>query len=538
MFYSTLRPVNDRLLKDLFSLAFLELLVMATLATLATCHAGQDPWLVRPYLQNPAPTSMTVRWFTTTDQPGQLQVYASKDWQPIFEQQSVPEIKKELDYHPTEATQLEQNAAGRSAYLHRIRIDGLVPGTEYRYSVRQDGSVFSAGFRTTPDAEAAVRFIVYADSETEPESTGDPVDWPQPFSRQTRRYVVDQTEGYRQNLKVIGRQKPDFIAIAGDLVEKGGRQRDWDEFWRHNAGELNNLAGYIPILPAVGNHENYAGSAGAYSIEGARWSMAKYQAYFEAPDNGSGNPAFNSRYYRLDYGPVTWLTLDSSDGSPSQTVGDSNFMLLGENDGGDAPDFNPGSTQYDWLEQQLEDAVRSARFVFVQFHHKPYSIGPHGLPAGEGDGKDNQSGQPLRVLSPLFEKYQVAAVFCGHDEIYEHSLVNGVHYYDIGIGGDGLRGPFVGEDGSTGMPSTNKHQVFLAHLHAPEVWQGKRLIDGGKHYGHIEVNVSPAQDGQWHAEILPVYVFPVMDDFGQVLRFERRVYKDTVKLQRGRGDAG
>ena len=128
----------------------------------------------------------------------------------------------------------------------------------------------------------------------------------------------------------------------------------------------------------------------------------------------------------------------------------------------------------------------------------------------------------------MFEKYQVSAVFCGHDEIYEHSLVNGIHYYDIGIGGDGLRGPFV-EDGSTGLQAQILSSV-LAHLDAPEMWEGRRMIDGGKHYGHIEVNVKPNASGQWEAEILPVYVFPIMDDSGRVLHFERRIYADVVHL--------
>jgi hypothetical protein len=136
------------------------------------------------------------------------------------------------------------------------------------------------------------------------------------------------------------------------------------------------------------------------------------------------------------------------------------------------------------------------------------------------------------VLSPLFEEYGVAAVFCGHDEIYEHSLVNGVHYFDVGIGGDGLRGPYNGEDGSSGLPGTNPYQVFLAHLDAPEVWDGKRLVSGGKHYGHMEVNVTADADGSWKAEFTPAYVFPLMNASGKVTGWERRTYDDEVVLRR------
>lgn len=511
--------------------ASLGLVLSVFLAAVNIASRAAAGVIVAPYLQNPAEDAMTICWVTDSAQSGQLAV-TLPNGASVNTQASKPLLKRELDYGPSELAQLPTSGSPRLHYLHRVRIEGLRPGTSYYYSIRQENETFAGRFRTVPEPDASVRFIVYADSETEPESTGKAVDWPQPYTRAKRLYVADQTEGYRQNLLVMKKRQPDFIAIAGDIVEKGGRQLDWDEFWRHNAGDLGDIAGAIPIFPAVGNHENYAGADGGYTVAGARRGLGKYQAYFETPDNGSGNAAFEDRFYRVDFGPVTWITLDSSDGSPDKSEADSNHLLAGEHDGGDAPDFNPGSVQYQWLERQLADAQQRSRFTFVQFHHSPYSIGPHGFPAGAGEGYDTQSGQPLRVLSPLFEKYGVAAVFCGHDEIYEHSLVNGVHYFDVGMGGDGLRGPFNGEDGSSGLPSSNPHQVFLAHLHAPEVWEGRRLVSGGKHYGHMEVNVSKNDDGSWQAVLTPVHVFPVMDANGKVIAWERRTYDDEVVLER------
>lgn len=495
-----------------------------------SCRTAWCDVLVHPYLQNPSSTAMSIYWVTDTDEPGRLTIEMADGTQPKSFT-STPEQKSELNYGPSELSALPGGKAPGFPYVHRVRVEGLQPGTTYAYTVMQGASKFEREFQTAPGPESGVRFIVYADSETEPESTGNAVDWPAPFSgKKKRRYVVDQTEGYRQNLKVIQSREPDFIAIAGDLVEKGGRQLDWDEFWKHNAGEISDVAGSIPILAAVGNHENYAGSDGGYTVQGARRGIGKFQTYFETPDNGSGNPAFQDRYYRVDYGPIAFITLDCTNGLPDKSPADTNFMLLGEGEGGDAPDFNPGSTQYQWLETQLADAQSSARFIFVSFHHMPFSVGPHGLPAGSSDGEDTQSGQPVRVLAPLFEKYGVDAVFCGHDEFYENAVVNGIHYYDLGMGGDGLRGPTTGKDGSSGLPSSNPYQVFLAHLDAPEIWDGHRLIDGGKHYGHLEVSVAPDGDSRWTAALTPVYVFPIMDESGQVTGWERRVYDDEVVL--------
>lgn len=505
--------------------------ITATIATILCSPFVQADVLVDPYVQNPAQDAMTICWVENSGKPGEVTVH-NETGTVAIELASSPVLKPELGYRPLEVQELPEKVVPASSYLHRVRVTGLKAGTTYRYTVKQGEASFSRLFHTVPSSEAAVRFVVYADSETEPESTGKYADWPQPYGDSKRRYVVDQTEGYRQNLKVMKDRQPDFIAIAGDIVETGGEQRDWDEFWRHNSGEFSDIAGSTPLFPAVGNHENYAARDGAYTVDGARRGLDKYQAYFETPDNGSGNDAFEDRFYRVDYGPLTWITIDSSDGSPNESDKDSNFFLSGEHDGGEAPDFNPGSTQYRWLEQQLADAEGKSRFTFVQFHHSPFSVGPHGFPAGRGKGQDTQSGQPLRVLMPLFEQYGVDAVFCGHDEMYEHSIVNGIHFYDIGIGGDGLRRPSNGEDSSTGRPTENPYQEFIAHLHASEVWEGNRLVTGGKHYGHLEVNVAPQGDGTWTATLTPVYVFPLMDEAGTVTGWERRQYDDETVLTR------
>ncbi len=509
----------------------IELMATATLTCCFFAPAAPADLIVGPYVQNPAQDAMTIFWVTQSDASGLLTV-SQTDGRQLQILKSTPVRKNELTYRSQEAVHLPGGEVPDPPHLHRIRLEGLQSGTLYCYSVQQGGETFSREFHTAPGAAAAVRFIVYADCETEPESTGKYAAWPAPFRPDRRRYVADQTEGYRQNLRVMRERQPDFIAIAGDLVETGGEQRDWEEFWRHNAGEFSDIAGMIPILPAVGNHENYAGSDGGYSVEGARRGLDKYQTYFETPDNGSGNPAFEDRFYRLDYGPLTWITIDTSDGSPDKSESDTNFYLLGEHDGGEAPDFQPGSTQYRWLEQQLAEAESKSQFTFVQFHHVPYSVGPHGFPAGQGDGLDTQSGQPVRVLLPLFEKYGVDAVFCGHDEMYEHSIVRGIHFYDIGIGGDGLRKPSSGDDGSSQLPKSNSHQVFLAHLNAPETWDGKLLLSGGKHYGHLEVNISQETDGTWTAQLTPVHVFPQMDTTGKVTGWQRRSYDDEVVLCR------
>ncbi|MFO1006968.1 MAG: metallophosphoesterase [Planctomycetaceae bacterium] len=478
---------------------------------------------VRPYLQNPATNAMTVMWFTETNTPGTLTVTMPGGGTQEF--QSSPEFRTELSYHASEPLTSRSNAP----YMHRIRVTGLASATSYSYTVTQGAEFFSGQMRTIADSTSALRFIVYGDSETEPESTGTAVGWTDPNNPTgSRLYVADQTEGYRQNLNVIESRSPDFIGIAGDIVESGGEQRDWDEFWKQNAGTLNDLASSIPILASPGNHENFGGPGdlGGYGDAGSIRAKNKFATYWEAPSNGT--QAHSDRYFRIDYGPITYISLDVTNGAAHATSSDTNW-LLGSASG--VPDFNPGSVQYQWLEAQLADAQTKSHFTFVQFHHVPYSTGPHGYSPGNGTGFDNQSGVPVRVLTPLFQQYGVDAVFSGHDEAYQHSLVDGVHFFDMGIGGDGLRGPSSGPGSTNPSVITNPYQVFTAHLNAPEVWNGNQLVSGGKHYGHMEVNVSfDAATGTWKAQLDPVYVFPLMNTSGVVTGWERRVYNDSVTL--------
>ncbi|MFM8287194.1 MAG: metallophosphoesterase [Planctomycetaceae bacterium] len=485
---------------------------------------------VFPYLQNPAPEAMTVVWFTGQEVAGTLEV-ATPDGPVRLSSQ--PELAETLQDNPWKPE--FEPARERTLYRHRVRVTGLKAGTQYGYKVTQQAEVFEGSLRTTPTVNSPVRLVFYSDSETEPESsTTPPVDWPAPPGAKRpegrTRYLVDQTEGYRRNLAEIERREPHLVSIVGDLVETGGEQRDWDEFWRHNAGEYGRLASRVPLIAALGNHENYAGAGGGYTAKGANFATAKYLTYFEFPNNGAQRREHVGRYYRLDYGPVTVLCLDSSDGGPHQTEQDTNFNLSGSQ----APDYNPGSEQYQWLERELPAARQRSRFVFVQFHHTMFGSGPHSVPLGHKNFS-GQSGRAMRVLLPLLMKHGVDAVFSGHDELWERSEATGerllpdgkarphtIHFYDVGAGGDGLRGPMEGYE--------NPGRKFLAHLDSPEVWDGLRLVSGGKHYGHLEVNVTPDEKGRWRAELLPVYMFPVTDSEGRVTGWERRLYEDVVTL--------
>jgi len=489
---------------------------------------------------------MAIMWFSNANIPGELIFGAAEG--PIDTVFSAPLEALELAYPAWEVgpDDFPDGVVPDPPYRHSIRLEGLVGNTGYWYRVTQGASVFESSFRTAPGIRDAIRFVVYGDSETEPNPVEPNAFWADPLDEGSgRRYLIDQGTGYANNLAIMRDRRPDFVAIAGDLVQAGGEQRDWDDFWQHNTRTSDadlSLPGSVPIVPVPGNHEYYSSPHQArdgnppkeYRQPWSEMAMDKYLAYFDVPKNGSS--ASNGRYFRFDYGPVSLIAVDVSNNGVNQTPDDTNLELLGDADGGggNAPSFEPGSPQYEWLEFNLSEAQQERPFVFVLLHYTPYSVGPHGWPAGHGENQNALSGVPVRNLTPLFMKYGVDAVFAGHDEMWERSEVEGfemrpdgsmrehtIHFYDVGTGGDGLRGP---QDGLE-----NSLQSFLVHTDVPEQWDGETLIDGGKHYGHLEVDVRQVERDVWEAVLTPVYSFPLFQD-GAYIGFERRTYDDVIIL--------
>ena len=475
-------------------------------------HGDENAFRVTPYVQSQSQDSATITWFAKSADAGVVRVHAGEAMR--SELQSESQRACALAYNLAEYADLEH--AQSLPFQHKVRLDGLSPAQTIDVTVVQNGQEASLQIRMPAPDRA--HFVVYGDSETEPESRGANARWtPQGDAGSERRYVVDQDEGYRQNLAVIAEKSPDFVAIAGDLVESGGEQRDWDEFWRHNA----TLAGLTRIVPAPGNHDYFGGPRDLGGYRAAQRAIAKYQAYFGQPS-----------YYLHEQGPVALLVIDINNGLPERSAMDTNWYLEGT-----APRWQADSEQHAWLQAQLAEAQANKAFTFVMFHHAPYSSGIHGRLPGVGDAENFSSGLPLRELTPLFIRYGVDAVFNGHDELYEHSAVAGseilpdggeaahtVHYFTVGIGGDGLRGP--------DPLAENPYRVFLADEDAPEVWNADGVLQsGGKHYGHMDVKVERGDNGNWQARFEPVYIFPLMNAAGEASSFEARSYDDVLVLE-------
>lgn len=596
---------HSRPSRSLMLLALTTVVALVASMGVTQAQASVDDFRVKPYLQNPSPHAMTVTWFSRSGKVGTL---ALRGPGLHATYRSQPALQPLLDYTALERQQqlagLEQGSwlqSGRSV-KHVIQLSGLRPSTTYRYTVSQNGGTFSSTLTTAPTAKKwdNIRFAAMSDSETEPlgrtlrrewapglgaesRPAADATStWGQAFGTttlsgaQVLRYALTEDEGLRRNLEIAYGRNPDFLLHPGDLVQGGGYQPGWDEFFRYHAGEVGTGLSHTPLLPAFGNWESFGALNNGYGTPQDRSSVvnsrAKYHTYFDAPSNGT--PEHRDNYYRIDYGPVTVITLDSNNGEPDDrrlnysdaekatgreyrgdgTDTQENFTREEyEAAGGtDLSDFNKGSTQWNWAEQNLADARRRGQIVFVQFHHNAFSSGEHGLPMYHKDSS-GQGGIPMRQYHPLFEKYGVSAVISGHSELFERSFVDsdrngvGVHYYDVGVAGDGLRGER--RDGPTMADPVlryNPYRQWTADQDAREVWQDvdgtRQLVSGGKHYGHLEVNVDrlkgrAAKSAYARVTLTPVYSFPVLDASYQLVRTERRIYDDKITLlldRRGR----
>jgi 3',5'-cyclic AMP phosphodiesterase CpdA len=310
------------------------LAVSAHTARIAASEGNAPRMLKGPYLQDLAPTSITVMWQLDDPRPAKLTVNG-------------PGGERTMDIG--------------AAKIAEATIENLKPESRYRYKVEVAGKAWEGEFATAPPTgkDVPFTFIVVGDSR---------------FYAEQHRRVVER----------MSQEVPDFVLGTGDMVDEGAREDQWQTYFDVENKFLRDNV----YFPAVGNHDR----------QGRGRTADTYRAYFSVPQNGNET----ERYYAFTYASTRIIVLDSNIYS---------FAL---------------TDQTAWLERELIAARQdpAIRHIFAVMHHPPFSISLHG------------GNKELRERwTPLFSKYQVSAVFSGHDHVYSRAESDGIRYFVSGGGG-------------------------------------------------------------------------------------------------------
>lgn len=218
-------------------------------------------------------------------------------------------------------------------FKHEVTLEGLLPDTEYAFSVEGQETLTQAQtFKTASEpGTGRARFAVFGDSRND--------------------FMEFNQDRWKAVADAAAEEPIDFSLHTGDYTLTSVSPFGWE--WFFDAGA--NLFAKAPFMAVRGNHEMYG---------------PVFEDRFSLPGNET--------FYSFDYGPVHVAVLDTEDRLLTRLAPDI----------GSVSDFGPGSEQYVWLEQDLQ-SVPGGMWKVVAFHRPPYSVGEH------GDQKDVQALVPL-----------------------------------------------------------------------------------------------------------------------------------------------
>jgi hypothetical protein len=307
---------------------------------------------------------------------------------------------------------------GQTVFTYHADLAGLKADSELHYSVTADNDrnrarPFAATFKTAPRGRKPFRWTSYGDLAT-PNTA-----WT--LSSPQSAFAV----------KAVERFQPLFHLLNGDLCYANLNAAAQPSVWADFGNNVQASASLRPWMPCPGNHEIEFGN-GAQGFN-------SYLSRYTLPPNGTPYPGL---WYRFQVGSVLFISL-SADDVIYQDSGAfvSGPLALQPAPSTGNPPIAPGTSLYihgysqgaqtRWLESTLEAAARdrTVDWIIVQMHQDALSSSKNG----------NGSDKGIReAWLPLFDRYGVDLVLCGHDHDYERSWpVRGCNH---NVGRDALSG--------------------------------------------------------------------------------------------------
>ena len=290
-------------------------------------------------------------------------------------------------------TSYTDGKSNQVVYVYHARLDQLRPDTAYLYGASHDGAEPAfATFRTAPRGRAKFTFTSFGDQATP--TVGRKYKPPEGVTIANPPFVNDNLGSPAAADTVLGveRLQPLFHLLNGDLCYANlaeDRVRTWWDFWANNSRSAKSR----PWMPCAGNHENELGNGPI--------GYKAYQTYFALPGADGQTDTTRGLWYAFTVGSVRVVSLANDD--------------IVYQDGGNSyvRGYSQGA-QKAWLEKELAAARqnRDIDWIVVAMHQVAIST------------VDKFNGADLGIREewvPLFDKYGVDLVVCGHEHHYERS---------------------------------------------------------------------------------------------------------------------
>lgn len=438
-------------------------------------------------------------------------------------------LEQTVEATPTTYTDAKAN---QPVYAYHAKIHRLQPNTDYMYGALHDGAAPEFGtFRTSPKGRSAFTFTSFGDQGT---PTAGKLFVPPPGVTLPAPVFVNDNLGSpagSDTTLAVERLRPLFHLFNGDLCYANlaaDRVRTWWDFWANNSRSARNR----PWMPSPGNHENELGNGPI--------GYQAYQTYFSVPEASGQTDVTKGLWYAFTAGSVRVISIANDD--------------ITYQDGGNSyvRGYSKGA-QKAWLEKELAAtrANHDIDWIVVCMHQVAIST------------VDKFNGADLGIREewvPLFDKYNVDLVVCGHEHHYERShpirgqeqnrtltpkpaatdtrvidTTKGTVHMVIGGGGTSVPSNelffnppacrVIVSVGATPDPATGKRAPVYVKEDAP--WSAVR--NAAHAYGFAAFTVDPGTKSGGLTTMKVVY-YDVVGVDGQIAPFE------TFTLQRPRRD--
>ncbi|MEY2565464.1 MAG: hypothetical protein QOH88_3657 [Verrucomicrobiota bacterium] len=333
-----------------------------------TAVSGAGSLTRGPYLQQAAPTQMTIRWRNTLYDLGRVR------------------------YGPTQVSLnqiVDENATpGPTAGDHVVTLTGLTANTTYFYSI-------GSGADTLAPAPVSAADFTF----TTPPTPGTVLN--------TRIWVLgDAGTGNGNQIAVrdafynfTGNRTPNLVLQLGDNAYNSGFD---NEFQGAVFDMYPTMMRKTPFWSCLGNHETDQALAFVDTYP--------YFDIYTLPKAGEagGVASGTEHYYSFDYGNIHFISLDSM--TASRAADDPSTPA------------NEDGPMAAWLRADLQSTT--ATWIICFFHHPPYTKGSH------NSDTEGQLIEMRRNFLPILEAYGVDLTLSGHSHIYERSYFLDGHYGD------------------------------------------------------------------------------------------------------------